>query len=220
MEINGAIVDRVGTQVDPDRDVVRVDGRTVHTPHSTISLILNKPRGVLVTLSDPWGRHTIASIVDGMPERVFPVGRLDKESEGLLLLTNDGELAHRVAHPRFGLTKTYLVTVSGRVGREDLSHLESGIVLRDGAARAQSARLVRQGGGRSDVEIVLAEGRKREIRRMMGRLGFEVESLVRTALGGIRLGNLGAGEWRRLTSAEVEGLRLAVGLQEKTENRQ
>ncbi len=212
VEVNGETVRRMGSQIDPMTDTVRVDGRAVGLPRTTISLILNKPRGMLVTLDDPWGRRTVASILQDVPERLFPVGRLDKDSEGLLLLTNDGEMAHRVAHPRFGLSKTYRVTVDGRVTQNDLDRLRRGVLLGDGMARPQRASVIRSEREQSELHIVLAEGRKREIRRMLARLGFEVKSLVRTALGPLELGQLRPGEWRRLERAEIDDLRRRLGL--------
>jgi pseudouridine synthase len=169
---------------------------------------------MLVTLKDQRGRLTVASILEEIPERVFPIGRLDRDSEGLLLLTNDGDLAYRVAHPTFKLPKTYHVTVSGTLSTNHVEKLGEGVFLRDGWARPISARMISSDHDRSTVEIVLGEGRKREVRRMIARLGFQVDSLVRVGLGSLTLGSLRPGEWRLLNPDEVKGLRVAVGLEE------
>lgn len=212
MDVNGVAARAPGVRVDPARDLVRVDGRPVERAGDLREAILNKPRGMLVTLRDPGGRWSIGSLLAGFPERVFPVGRLDKESEGLLLLTNDGDLAHRVAHPRFEIPKTYRVTVAGTFGEGDARRLRDGVFLGEGMARPLSVATLTAGDRESVVEVVLGEGRRREVRRMMARLGFRVCALVRTALGPLRLESLGPGEWRWLSPEESASLREAVGL--------
>jgi len=212
VQVNGEPVVRAGFEVDPAADDVRVDGRVIAPTSSVIDLILNKPRGMLVTLRDPRGRPTVASILREMPGRVFPVGRLDQDSEGLLLLTNDGDLAYRVAHPKFGLPKTYHVEVRGTFTEANAERLRAGVFLREGLARPRAVRALRRGPYRSEVEIVLTEGWKREIRRMLARLGFQIDSLVRVGLGNLRLGGLQPGQWRLLNPSERRELRATVGL--------
>ncbi len=215
VEVNGERVEHAGIRIDPVSDTVCVDDRPVRLPRRNTSLILNKPRGMLVTLKDPRGRSTIAAILADLPERVFPVGRLDKDSGGLLLLTSDGDLAHRVAHPSFGFRKTYRVTVAGEFNQADLSSMRRGVLLTEGMTRPVSARILGGDSDRTEIEIVLVEGRKREIRRILSRLGFGVTSLVRVGLGELRLGALRPGEWRLLSSQEVRELRRAAGLEDR-----
>jgi pseudouridine synthase len=219
VQVNGENPEHAGTRIDPASDTVHLDGRPVRLPRRQISLILNKPRGILVTLKDQRGRPTITALLEDIPERVFPVGRLDKESEGLLLLTNDGDLAFRVAHPRFGLPKTYHVTVGEDFDRADLERLRKGVQLTEGLARPISASILRRGPDESEIEIILGQGRKREIRRMLSRLGFEVTTLRRVALGNLKLGKLRPGQWRLLDSAELSGLRRTLGLEEEDSGR-
>ena len=166
---------------------------------------LNKPPGVTTTLNDPHARQTLAAFLPKGP-RLFPVGRLDRESEGLLLLTNDGRLAHRVQHPRYGIEKEYLAEVRGRPPRSVPIRLRAGVELDDGPARAVAASIVASRPGRSAVRVVMVEGRKREVRRMMEAVGYPVVRLVRTRIGPLRLGRLGTGQVRMLTAQEVRAL--------------
>lgn len=174
-------------------------------------MLLNKPVGVVTTSDDPEGRETVLDLIES-DERVWPVGRLDIETEGALLLTNDGELTHRLTHPSFEVPKTYLVEVRGSVGNKVIRTLLTGVELDDGWARAQGAQIVEQARGGTLLELVLTEGRNREIRRMMDALGFTVVGLVRVAIGPLRLGRLKAGTYRKLVPAEVIALYRAAGL--------
>ena len=173
--------------------------------------MLNKPPGVLTTRHDPQGRPTVLELVDD-PSGLFPVGRLDADSGGLLLLTTDGELAFRLAHPRHGVTKQYRVTVAGHVPTGALARIAAGVELDDGPARALAARVARRSGGRETVEVTMAEGRKREVRRLFAAVGLEVVDLVRVAFGPLRLGRLAAGGVRRLTREEEAAVYASVGL--------
>jgi len=195
----------LGDRVDPRRDRITVDGVPVSANPSARYLALHKPAGVTTTMGDPHARRTIAEFVPKGP-RLFPVGRLDRESEGLLLLTNDGDLAHRLQHPRFGVEKEYLAEVEGTPRPATVKRLVSGIDLDDGPAHAVSARLVGARSGRSAVRLVMVEGRNREVRRMLEAVGHPVKRLVRTRLGPVRLGSLKAGRTRTLTPEEVRGL--------------
>lgn len=211
----GRRVARLGDRIDPSTDRVTVDGVPVATHPELRYFALNKPRGVTSTMRDRHASRTLAELLPDGP-RVFPVGRLDRDSEGLLLLTNDGELANRLQHPRYGVEKEYLVEVDGHVARDALRRLTEGIELEDGLARALRAKTVGRRTGTSAVSITLTEGRKREVRRMLEALGHPVRRLVRTRIGRVSMGNLGPGRLRPLTSEEVaelyrvSGLRLAA----------
>lgn len=210
VEVNGRVA-TLGDRVDPAADEVRVDGRRLSADPGLRYFVLHKPRGVTTTMRDPHaGRDLVRLLPRGV--RVFPVGRLDRETEGLLLLTNDGELANRLAHPRHGVEKEYLAEVDGAPTQRHLARLRAGVRLEDGVARAIRARSVGRAAGRGAVVVVMAEGRKREVRRMLGEIGLPVRRLVRTRVGPVRLGRLRAGETRELTPAEVRGLYRAAGL--------
>ncbi|HXF57089.1 MAG TPA: pseudouridine synthase [Actinomycetota bacterium] len=195
----------LGERVDPRSSLVAVDGVPVPVHPELRYYAFNKPRGVTTTLRDPHARVTLAGFLPPGP-RVFPVGRLDRESEGLLLLTNDGALAHRVQHPRYGVEKEYLVEVEGEVGRPTLAKLLQGVPLEDGEARATAAAVVQRLPGRTSLRVVMREGRKREVRRMLEALGFPVRRLVRVRVGPVRLGRLRPGELRPLEAKEVAAL--------------
>jgi 23S rRNA pseudouridine2605 synthase len=177
-----------------------------------VHLALNKPRGVVSTMSDPHGRPSLGDYVGGRKERLFHVGRLDADTEGLILLTNDGELAHRLAHPSYGVTKTYLAEVAGPVARDVGRRLRSGIELEDGVVAVDGFRVVGSSAGRVMVELVLHEGRKHVVRRLLDAVGHPVQRLVRTDIGPIALGELRPGRTRSLTRDEVGRLYREVGL--------
>jgi len=201
---------RIGQQIDPVVAKVAVDGVPVPLLPGLVSYLAYKPVGVVSTASDPQGRPTVVELVPAEP-RVFPVGRLDAASEGLLLLTNDGTLANLVTHPRYGVTKTYTVLVEGDLADRALGRLTIGVDLDDGPARAAATRLVARRPGETLVEVVMTEGRKREIRRMMEALGHPVRRLVRTAIGGVHDQALRPGAHRPLTIAEVRSLYSEAG---------
>ncbi|MGO0122731.1 pseudouridine synthase [Desulfothermobacter acidiphilus] len=212
VKINGQVVQRLGTKVDPERDTIEVDGKELALiPERKIYLAFYKPQGVVTTLHDPQGRPQVTDYLQGISERVFPVGRLDYDSEGLLLLTNDGELAHRLLHPRFHVPKTYLVWVRGKVGREQLRRLREGMELEDGPTLPADVVIKRSARGETLLQLTIREGRKRQIRRMLRALGYEVKRLKRVAIGPVWLGPLRPGNWRPLTPREVEKLRQAAG---------
>lgn len=202
---------RLGQRVDPSKDVVEVDGSRVPLRVDLRYFLLNKPVGVVTTAADPEGRPTVLDAID-RDERVWPVGRLDIESEGALLLTNDGELTHRLTHPSYEVPKTYVVEVRGSLGHKAVRALLNGVELDDGPARAVAARISERARGDTLVEIVLTEGRNRVIRRMMETLGFEVVRLVRIAIGPLKLGRLKSGTYRHLAPGEVISLYKAVDL--------
>lgn len=201
----------LGQKVGP-RDKVSVDGKAVSIrPEGLAYYALHKPVGVITSARDEHGRKTVLDLVP-VPERVYPVGRLDSDSEGLVLLTNDGGLAHRLTHPRHSVPKVYEVWVRGEVTQSAVSRLLQGVTLEDGLARAEQAELLQVGQGSSVLHLTLEEGRKRQIRRMCEALGYPVERLRRIAIGPLRLGNLRPGRWRRLSPAEVRVLRRRAGL--------
>jgi 23S rRNA pseudouridine2605 synthase len=212
VEVNGRIVRELGTRVEPTSDVVRVDGGRLVTAPALVHLAVNKPRGMLSTMSDERGRPCIGDLVADRATRLFHVGRLDADTEGLLLLTNDGELAHRLMHPSYAVAKTYLAEVAGPLSRDVGRALRAGVELDDGVARADSVRVVGSAGSRVLVELVVHEGRKHVVRRMFSAVGHPVQRLVRTHVGPVALGDLRPGKVRRLTSAELAAIYAAAGL--------
>jgi 23S rRNA pseudouridine2605 synthase len=212
VEVDGEVVTRLGTRVDPERSVIRVDGKRIPSASAHVYLVLNKPRGVVSTMSDPHGRPTLAEHVSDRSERLFHVGRLDTDTEGLILLTNDGEFAHRMAHPSYGILKTYVAQVGGQVSPTLGRDLAAGVVLDDGAVAVDGFRVVDQVGGRTLVEVVLHEGRKHIVRRLLAHVGHPVQRLARTAIGPVRLGGLRVGDYRELTVEELGSLLDAVGM--------
>ncbi|KOU09413.1 pseudouridine synthase [Streptomyces sp. NRRL F-5755] len=211
VEVNGQIVTEQGVRVDPEKDEVKVDGLTVAT-QSYLFFALNKPAGVVSTMEDPDGRQCLGDYVTNRETRLFHVGRLDTETEGIILLTNHGELAHRLTHPRYGVQKTYLAAIQGPLPRDLGKQLKDGIQLEDGYARADHFRVVQQTGKNYLVEVTLHEGRKHIVRRMLAEAGFPVEKLVRTSFGPISLGDQKSGWLRRMTNTEVGMLMREVDL--------
>ncbi|MEU8629452.1 pseudouridine synthase [Streptomyces sp. NPDC048669] len=211
VEVNGEIVVEQGKRVDVNRDEIKVDGLTVAT-QSYLFFALNKPAGVVSSMEDPDGRQCLGDYVTNRETRLFHVGRLDTETEGLIMLTNHGELAHRLTHPRYGVKKTYLAAIQGPLPRDLGKRLKDGIQLEDGYARADHFRVVENTGKNYLVEVTLHEGRKHIVRRMLAEAGFPVERLVRTGFGPIPLGDQKSGWLRRLTNTEVGMLMREVGL--------
>jgi 23S rRNA pseudouridine2605 synthase len=212
VEVDGETVRRYGARVDPQHQIIRVDGMRIPSRQDLVYLALNKPAGVLTTMSDDRGRPTIADFLGDYPERLYHVGRLDYDTEGLMLLMNDGELAHRLAHPSYGVLKTYLADVPGPLPRDVGRRLLSGVELEDGVASADKFRVVEQAGSRALVELTLHEGRKHIVRRMLAEVGHPVSRLVRTHVGPIALGSQRPGTTRPLTTREIGELYAAVGL--------
>lgn len=192
----------LGLRVDTATDVIEIDGVRIAVGMDLVYLALHKPIGVLTTARDTHERSTVFDLVPDEP-RVFSVGRLDKDTSGLLLLTNDGEFANRVAHPRFGVPKTYVAEIRGGVNRAHVKKLVRGVDLPDGPATAEDVRIRATSGQRTLLEVVVHEGRNRLVRRMLAEVGLEVVSLTRTAIGEVRLGKLPVGKWRRLKQTEV-----------------
>ncbi|MGW8380333.1 pseudouridine synthase [Streptomyces sp. ODS28] len=211
VEVNGEIVLEQGIRVDADKDEIKVDGLTIAS-QSHVFFALNKPAGVVATMEDPDGRQCLGDYVQNRETRLFHVGRLDTETEGLILLTNHGELSNRLTHPRYGVKKTYLAAIQGPLPRDLGKRLKDGIRLDDGYARADHFRVVENTGKNYLVEVSLHEGRKHIVRRMLAEAGFPVERLVRTRFGPIALGDQKSGWLRRLTNTEVGMLMDEVGL--------
>lgn len=208
--VDGRVV-ALGAKADPDHSVIAVDGERVPVRRDLVHLLLNKPRGVVTTANDPEGRTTVTDLVPPSP-RVYPVGRLDRDTEGLLVMTNDGELANRLAHPRYEVEKTYVAQVRGRPRKHALRELRRGVQLEDGPARARSVRELGSASDRTLLEVVVAEGRKREVRRMLDAVGIPLERLARVKLGPLPLGDIAPGKWRPLSPVEVRSLYACVRL--------
>ena len=212
VEVDGQVVTELGVRIDPSRQVVHVDGVRVNLDESRVYLAFNKPLGVVSTMNDDLGRVSLADYVGNRDERLFHVGRLDAYTEGLLLLTNDGDLANRLQHPSYGVAKTYVARIPGPVPRDLGRRLREGVELDDGPAKVDSFKVVDSAPGKAMVEVVLHEGRKHIVRRMLDAVGHPVETLVRVQVGPIRLGDLKSGRTRRLTADEVGQLYAAAGM--------
>ncbi|MEZ4569324.1 MAG: pseudouridine synthase [Thermomicrobiales bacterium] len=210
VRVNGQIVRELGTKVDPDADRVEVDGQPIRSERPRY-IIFNKPGGYITTLSDERGRRTVADLID-LPERVVPVGRLDRPTQGLLLLTNDGALANRVMHPRYSIDKEYLVLVDGFPPPEVIWNLREGVLLDGKRSIPEEVRPMRETEDGLLLKVVIQEGRNRIVRRMFEAVNYPVLRLVRTRVGPIQLGNLPQGAWRDLNEGELAQLREAVGL--------
>jgi 23S rRNA pseudouridine2605 synthase len=212
VEVDGVVVRELGRRVDPQTAVIHVDGSRLVLRDDLVYLALNKPRGVHSTMSDEQGRPCVGDYVRGRSERLFHVGRLDADTEGLLLLTNDGELAHRLMHPSYEVLKTYLAQVPGQVPRDLGKRLRAGVTLEDGPVAVHSFKVVDATPGRAMVELVVHEGRKHIVRRLLESVGHPVQRLVRTAIGPVRMGDQRPGSMRPLNRAEVGALYQSVGL--------
>jgi 23S rRNA pseudouridine2605 synthase len=215
VEVDGAIVTELGTRVDPDNSVIRVDGVRVLIDDDLVYLAINKPRGMHSTMSDDRGRPCVGDLVEHRvrgTKKLFHVGRLDADTEGLLILTNDGELAHRLMHPSYEVPKTYLATVNGSIPKGLGKRLREGVELDDGPVAVDDFALVDTVPGKSLIKVTLHEGRKRIVRRLLAEVGFPVQNLVRTDIGSVVLGDQRPGSIRVLTRKEIGELYKAVGL--------
>ncbi len=212
VSVNGEVVDKLGRIIDEAHDTILVDGKPCSRPAKHSYVLLNKPRGYLVTLKDSFGRKTVNNLIRGVPRRVYPVGRLDYDSEGLLLLTDDGELSFRLAHPSHGIKKAYTVRVKGYFKSSDLRHFYDGITLEDGHVAHARVKVLERQEAFTLLSVELSEGRKREIKRMCKAVGYPVQSILRVRFDELTLQGVEPGKWRYLTSSEVEKLRRKVGL--------
>lgn len=202
--VNGEVAE-LGSKVDRTRDVVAIDGERVNVDPDRVYVMLNKPQGVVTTADDPEGRPTVVDLIN-LPQRLFPIGRLDLDTEGLLLLSNDGELTNALLHPSREVERWYVALVQGPVKPRALSALRDGVELEDGIAKPKRFKVLEEGKGKALLEIVMTEGRKREVRRMLAEIGLPVERLARVRFGDIELGELRQGKWRFLTQAEIGAL--------------
>jgi 23S rRNA pseudouridine2605 synthase len=205
--VNGRVIDKLGSKADPSKDHIKVDGKRLVHFEPKVTLLLNKPRGYLSTVKDPKGRPTVMDLLDKVRWRVYPVGRLDFDAEGLLLLSNDGDLTHLLSHPTFSIPRTYLVKVRGVPEEEKLARLKKGVMLEDGRAKAVSVQVLTQREKNSWIQVVVTEGRNRLVKRMVSAIGHPVLKLKRVGFGPIRLGDLRVGNYRYLTLEELEGLK-------------
>jgi len=210
--VNDEVVKEQGRRVDPEVDVIRVDTMRLNTTTGNVYLAMNKPRGYVTAMTDPEGRPTVGDLVRDRVERLFHVGRLDADTEGLLLLTNDGELAHRLSHPSYEVPKTYLAEVLGPMERGVGKRLREGVELEDGIVRFDAFKVVDSTANRLLLEVVLHEGRKHIVRRALAEVGHPVQRLLRTAVGPVHLGNQKPGKVRALTREELAGLFSLVGM--------
>lgn len=211
ISVNGKIIDELGTKIDPAKDIIVVNGKKIQKNANTAYIILNKPLNVVSTTSDSYARKTVVDLID-TPLRLYPVGRLDSDSIGLILLTNDGELTHKLTHPKFHISKTYEVKVKGLVTDDKLNRLRNGIRLSDGLTSPAEIELMHKQGDQAKIQFTIHEGRNRQIRRMCGAVDLEVLELKRISIGPIKLDNLKSGEYKSLTDEEISSLKKAVGL--------
>ncbi len=212
VSVNDEVVKEQGRRVDPEVDVIRVDTMRINTASGNVYLAMNKPRGYVTAMTDPEGRPTVGDLVRDRVERLFHVGRLDADTEGLLLLTNDGELAHRLSHPSYEVPKTYLADVLGPMERGVGKRLREGVELEDGIVRFDAFKVVDSTSNRLLLEVVLHEGRKHIVRRALAEVGHPVQRLLRTAVGPVQLGSQKPGKIRALTREELAGLFTLVGM--------
>lgn len=214
VKVNGRIA-TVGDKVHPKKDTVTVNGKKVIKQKNLVYVMLHKPRGFITTMSDEMDRKCVAQLIKDVPGRVFPVGRLDRDSEGMLLFTNDGEFANAMTHPTKHVPKTYRVTVRPGITEEQITALTTGIIIEDRKTAPAEVRVITKEEGRVVLEIILYEGRNRQIRKMCEEVGLEVARLKRTAIGSIKLGMLKQGAWRSLNEDEVRKLMIAAGMERK-----
>lgn len=212
VEVNGQVVTQPGTQVDPESDVVRCAGKLATLVTQKSYILLNKPAGYLVSVTDPHHEKTVFNLLDGVDARVFPVGRLDLDTQGVLVLTDDGDLSYRLTHPRYEVEKVYRAVVRGRPSAEALGMLTKGVVLEEGVTAPAKVKLVRQMGSNAVLELTLHEGRKRQVKLMCAAVGHRVLELTRIVFAGLNVQGLPLGQWRSLSDKEVDTLKKRVGL--------
>ncbi len=214
VKVNGRVA-MIGDKIDPKKDTVTVNGKKIVKTKTFTYIVLHKPRGFITTMSDEMDRKCVAELIKDVPGRVYPVGRLDRDSEGMLLFTNDGAFANAMTHPTKHVPKTYRVTVRPSITEEQITALTQGVIIDDRKTAPAEVRVITKEEGRVVLEIILYEGRNRQIRKMCEEVGLEVARLKRTAIGSIKLGMLKQGAWRNLTDDEVRKLMIAAGLERK-----
>jgi pseudouridine synthase len=219
VKVNGVTVTELGIKVDAAKDEITVNGQVTEEQGRPIVVMLNKPKGFVSTVSDPHAEQTVMDLVDTGGRRLYPVGRLDKDTKGLILLTDDGELANRLLHPSHEITKVYEVRATGNIDQKSIEKLISGVNLDDGPTLPATIGHVQIGGGQAFFRIGIREGRKRQVRRMVEAVGGKVRELVRVEFAGLKLGTLPEGGWRELSRSETERLRVAAGVGKKPQER-
>lgn len=219
LTVNAEVVREIGTRAVWGEDSIKLDGKEIPKPSGRIYLLLNKPFGYVSSLRDPQGRPVVSDLLRGIEERVYPVGRLDFDTLGLLVLTNDGDLAHRLAHPSYHVPRTYKITVEGTISREALGLLQEGMFLEDGFSGRSKVTVIQQRGGKSAIRMTITRGRSRLVRRMFEAAGYKVIHLLRTGFGPLELGDLKVGDYRFLETHEVDTLKKMVGLSEEEKSR-
>jgi 23S rRNA pseudouridine2605 synthase len=212
VKLNGQRVSELGTKAVWGTDSIKLDGKEIPAPSDRKYIMLNKPFGYITSLADPEGRPVVSDLVKDIPERLYPVGRLDFDSIGLLILTNDGDFSYRLTHPKYHVSKTYKVTVDGMVDDETLRRLKDGVELDDGFSGRSKAGIIKQSGPRTVIRLTVFQGRNRLVRRMVEAAGCKVIQLMRTGFGGLEIGNLKIGRYRYLKTEEVSALKRSVGL--------
>jgi len=209
--VNGVVVTELGTKVNPDKDSIRVNGKLITHIEPKVYIMLNKPKGYITTLNDPQKRPIVTDLIKDIKQRVFPVGRLDYDTEGILLLSNDGDLAHKLLHPSSKVLKTYLLETCGMLSPSEIRKLKSGIELSDGLTAPAQLNLIKRTKGKSRWEISIYEGRKRQVKRMFEGIGHSIYGLKRVRFGPLGLGGLKPGKYRFLTDREIRGLKNLTG---------
>lgn len=211
VKINGITVKELGTKINPESDIIEVDGKICDIKHNYIYLLLNKPTGIITSVKDPFGRPTVLQLLEGVKERVFPVGRLDKDTSGLLLLTNDGDLTYKLTHPKFKVFKTYIARIKGTIKEKEIKALKEGIMLEDGLTSPAKIKIIKICNNSTIIELKIYEGRNRQVRRMCAAIGHPVISLKRTEIGKLSLKGLKVGQWRYLNQEEINYIKKLKG---------
>ncbi|WP_273701740.1 pseudouridine synthase [Tepidanaerobacter acetatoxydans] len=204
VSVNGKTIKKLGTKVNPETDIIKVNGKVCSLKYDFIYILINKPKGILTTVKDPLGRPTVLDLLPEFCERVFPVGRLDKETEGLLILTNDGEVTYKLTHPKYKVIKIYVAHVKGIVGNNKIKALEKGVTLEDGVTAPAKANILKVLRNSTIIKLEIHEGRKRQVRRMCDSIGHPIIELKRTQIGDISIKGLKPGEWRLLSQREID----------------
>jgi len=211
VKVNGRLITEQGCRIDKEKDTIEVDGRIVKSPDTKLYILLNKPTGYITSAKDQFGRPTVLDLVKGVSIRVFPIGRLDYDTEGLIILTNDGDLTYRITHPKHNIEKTYRALVRGEMNKDDIVAFAGGMAIEDYVTAPARLEIVRKRGNSSIVDITIHEGKNRQVRKMCSAAGHEVIRLKRIKIGKIGLGSLKAGEWRYLDESEIKYLKTLGG---------
>lgn len=211
VKVNGSLITEQGYKVDKDKDIIEVDGKIIKSSENKVYILLNKPIGYITSVKDQFGRPTVLDLLNGISVRVFPIGRLDYDTEGLIILTNDGELTYMITHPKHNIDKTYRALVHGKADNEDVNTFARGIAIEDYVTSPARLTIVRYTKGNSIVDITIHEGKNRQVRKMCSEVGHEVMRLKRIRIGEIGLGSLKTGEWRYLDDSEIEYLKALGG---------